>query len=49
MGGGVKMRWIKVGTLIGLGLVSAAGGCSNGSDAPAEAREAVDASYAPIT
>ncbi len=41
------MRWLRMGALIG--LVSVAGGCSVGSDAPVEARATVEASYHPIT
>lgn len=47
MGRVVNMRWIGMGALIG--LVSVAGGCTNGSDALAEARDTVEAAYDPIT
>ncbi len=41
------MKWIRMGAL--MGLVSVAGGCSSGSDAPVEARDTVEAAYDPFT
>ena len=43
MGGVVNVRLIRTAVLIG--LVSVAGGCSYGSDAPAEARATAEAAY----
>ncbi len=47
MGGVVNVRLIRTAVLIG--LVSVAGGCSYGSDAPAEARATAEAAYDPTT